>query len=290
MSHADWTPSPVVEREAALVRRRWRLGEFNVVGAALSTIAAFASFTVGIDRYAESPLLGVLLFGLATLLGLLVVVFVRWDNARLDAVTAPDRARWEEFGSREGWLVELIVLQGDAPTGRDRGILWIEGARLNFAGDRCSFSLAPGDLAGACRSERSIQGLRLGMRIPLRHETGGGRLALSMKAQGRRLEGAIGLRRDVDAFARRETLGLGQLPPTALGPGASSKLALFVGASGMTGFVLFSGVFTVLAAITARDALSALIVLSIVLCGVWNVGGWTVPARWRAWRDRRRLR
>ena len=174
MKPTEWTPHPVSEREMARVRRRWRFGEFNVVGAALSAIAASASFAVGSDRFAGNYFVGILLFGLATALGLLVVAFARRDNARLNAVNAPDRARWEEFGSHEGWLVDLIVLQGDAPTGRDRGILWIEGSRLNFAGDRCSFSLLPGDIAGACRSERSIRGLRLGTRIALRHETASG--------------------------------------------------------------------------------------------------------------------
>ena len=289
MSHADWTPSPVVEREAALVRRRWRFGELNVLGAGLATFGAMASLIGGLKALARLDFAGLAFVALAFALGALVLFLHRRDNARLEAVREPDRVRRTEFGSNDGWLVDLLVLQGDAPTGRDRGILWIEGDRLHFAGDRTSFSLAPADIAGPCRKESPIRGLRLGSKLPLRHETAGGRIALSIEVQNALTDRLNGLDHAVDTFARRKTVGSGQLPPTTLGPGASSKLALFVWASSLTGIVLFSAGFCILAAFAAPNALNALIVLSLVFCGIWSTGAWTISARWRAWRDRRRL-
>ena len=274
----------------ARVSRRWRFGEFNVVGAALSTIAAMMSLTFGTGAFADRPLVGVALIALGLVFGALVGLFVRWDNARLEAVNAPDRARWEEFGSREGWLVDLIVLQGDAPTGRDRGILWIEGARLNFAGDRCSFSLAPGDIAGACRKVKPIRNVHLSSKLPLARETAGGRLALSFglpepSAEGRRL-----LHRDLDAFVRLDIAGKGQLPPIALGPGASSipGLLLWVGMMSAVWIVtlgLFAGI------LSASPNWQTFLYGSIIT--LWCIavcGGLTLRRRWSALRDRVRLR
>lgn len=159
----------------------------------------------------------------------------------------------DEFGVGPSWTVDLMIRQGEAPTGRDQGLMWVEGGRVLFSGKRTSFALAPEQAAGPIRHEIAVRDLRFRLNLDLKAETESGTLSLSFwpLADGIRIA-------ETDANAMRyafnsiltstrwteSPLVTGQWPPLDIGPGAlsprqalrslRSRIALWVG-----GAVLF---------------------------------------------------
>ena len=284
MNGSDWTPSPITEREMSRLRWKLRWGSMNVVWAALSSVAAMVVTVIGFNLVLVNLFGGLLAFVAALSFGVLVFVFAIHDNARLVETKAPDEAKRTEFGAGEGWLVDLIVLQGAAPTGKDRGMLWIEGGRLCFSGDRTSFALAPGGVMGSCRREHAVGGLRYRTRLSLDHPHG---LALSFDVEGDVLGShSADARQAIDTWIETESTQENQFPPTRVGPGAPSRQTLFVGATLTTAY--WAGLLA-LANASLLDWGAAGIVL--VLGGFlgWLLGCWPVGLRWRALRDRLRV-
>lgn len=284
MNEADWMPSPHVEREQAslLRRRRWE-GPFSVWIAGVTSITAVGSGCATVDFFGRGQLVEaafgatILLASIAATLGL-----AARDNDLHSRIKAHDRTKREEFGSGAGWIVNLLVRQGDAPTGADRGMLWLEGGRLLFSGDRTSFALSSDQIAGPCRVQKPVAGLRHAIQVPLTPRTMAGPLSLSLDAGAD--EDAV--RRAVDRWAQEKTAG-GQLPPTRIGPGAPSPRRLLRGALGSSayGMASLAAVVFVFAHVPALGLAIALLALYLG----WRLDSLVVPLRWRAFRDRSRL-
>lgn len=284
MSQADWTPSPIAEREAALLRRRTRWSGLHVWVAGVSVCVAMGSFMWLTRLLGQAFNPGQL--AAATTLTLVSAFVTVWaalrDNAVLQEAAAPDRLRREEFGKGEGWLLDLTILQGEAPTGKDHGMLWTESGKLCFSGDRTSFALGLEQLSGPIHSETPIRGLRHSARVPLVHRTNAGPLALSFDVVGGTTPETV---RQLCLWAERAPRYEGQLPPTRLGPGAVSSVRLILGAAFATAYWL-----ALLSLIALADGISAALAVLIlgVILGMALRCGYLIT-RWRAWWDLRRV-
>ena len=237
--------------------------------------------------HATSPDLGFFgtFFGLGGLLLALAFRLARVEEVRLREY-ATARA---EFEGGHGQLVSMLIRQGDAPTGADVGVLWIEDAHLYFAGRRTSFGLVPEQVRGGGRLRDRVAGIRNPVEIALRRDTALGPMTLSldplMPSRGSAETERVLLKSSLDAWARERSEDLGQLPPAAPGPGVVSDRALLRSALGTTllgasvlGLIQFS-IFP------AYGPLGFLVGLWIFIA--------VVPSsnlRWRALRDRRRVR
>ena len=280
MSHARWTLSPVVERETARFRRELQYQKWDLFGAVSLCLCGGGVAILALTAAANvSVFLFALAFGPA-IWGLVAIVRIaerqrRTARLRADRLLAPLR---EEFGDGVGTLVWLRMLQGDAPTGEDVGMLWIEDGRLLFAGRRTSFALGPSGVRGPCQMQAALAGLRYPIRLALGERTGAGPLALSLEPID---VGTDRLTFEIDRWAR--TLGPpGQLPPTAVGPDAPSPARLLVGAVYAT--VYWASVWT---AGLLHGELFILPFSAAILAP--RMGASSPLVRWRAWRDRRRL-
>lgn len=282
MSEGRWTPSPHVERENAELRRRARgEGRYGVWVAGLSGVVAVFSTVYlvgGITVASPSAMALAALSAVGS--GWLTFWLTRRDAELLRRTAEADEMRRGDLGRSVGWLVDLIVVQGDAPTGTDRGMLWIDEGRLCFSGDRTSFALSPNQIAGRCRSVIPISGLRHAVRLPLRHPG----LALSIDP------GSIpinDLRREIDAWAATAPSTVGQLPPTRLGPGAPSPARLQFRALFSTTYWSVALLLT-LANLPQEGAAAGPLALLLLVVGMILRCGYP-GTRWRAWHDRRRL-
>lgn len=205
----------------------------------------------------------------------------RRDADLLSRTDEADDARRGELGRNVGWLVDVLILQGDAPTGADRGMLWIDDGRLCFSGDRTSFALSPDQVAGRCRTTTPIVGLRHEVRLPLCHPT----LTLSI---GLERTSIAEFRRQIHLWTTSASPSEGQLPPTSLGPGAASPGRLLLGAVFSTVYwvAVLSMVFVSSQIEGSYDLLP--FILAFAVLGAF-LRCWYPVTRWRAWRDRRRL-
>lgn len=202
----------------------------------------------------------------------------------------------EEFGAGPVWAVDLLVRQGEAPTGRDQGLMWVEGGRIVFSGLRTSFALVPGQTTGAVRHESSVSGIRLRLNLPLGRETAVGGLSLSFwplsEGVRRRENDAADLRfalnTVLDGHVRESPFAEGQWPPLALGPGVPSARALLRGALGrVLGWVAFSAIFGVaLSGVSIPFGIGAFLLMA--LGSNWAFRHENRP-RWAAWRARKVL-
>ena len=286
MSHADWTPSPLVEGEAKLLRKQVKrhdrialtLGAAGIVGVTGAGIALAILYLPG---------------AVAAVLGIALVLGAFWAAYRFDGVRASliaaseeaDEILQREFGTGEGWFVDLFVHEGEAPTGVDRGMLWIEDGRLVFAGHRTSFSLSTGQALGV-RRQIPVRDVRYEIRVDL---SSGQAVSFGCR-QGRSYgtaKGATqGLLLVVRMWARRPAVGGGQLPPSSLGPGAPSHVRLLGRAVGSTAFYT---VMLWLVALALPSGLYLYLAFAFYTAGSgWNL--WHPFALWRAWWARRRLR
>jgi hypothetical protein len=200
-----------------------------------------------------------------------------------------------EHESIAGWLVDLVVLQGAAPTGRDVGLVWFDDDRLYFVGSRTSFGLARGQVRNVSYDDWVTNDLQPPLTVILDAVTPAGRLGLGFDVlpqppndfrasrTGRALHESI---RGWMAASQSED---GQLPPLSVGPEAPTRIALFRGA------VQTTGVWVVIAALVLWTAAAtfwwlapvwAIVAMLVII--PWG-GIWIPRVRWRAWRDRRRL-
>ncbi len=237
--------------------------------------------------HTSSPDLGFFgtFFGLGGLLLALAFRLARVEDTRLREYAAA-RA---EFEGDHGQLVSLLIRQGDAPTGADVGVLWFEDAHLYFSGRRTSFGLVPDQARGGGRLRDRVPGIRNPVEIALRRDTALGPMTLSIDPllpakQSVDLERAS-LKSALDAWSRDQSDDPGQLPPAAPGPGVVSDRRLLRDALTTT-FLGAAAVGLVGAYATPHYAAVEF------LLGVWVFVG-IVPSsnlRWRALRDRRRMR
>ena len=287
MNVARWSPSHALEREAAEEARlaaRARL-RVRVALAATALAAPLTCFALS-SRPEFFPI------GLAYTMGAF------WSLKR--ALRQQESWAWErdaaaidEFGGRDGWSVQLMVRQGEAPTGEDRGMMWIEGDRLYFAGRRTSFGLTADQASGDCRFDSAVRGHQHELLLPLAAWTAAGQVAVSFapvvhaKWQDR---GAVyDLREAVDRWRARGGAEGGQLPPIVPGPGAPSAQVLLRRAvwAGTIWIAYGVGVVGLVGAGLAAAALPCAMAGGLI-GAVWG-DAWSPFARYRAYQDRRRL-
>ena len=208
----------------------------------------------------------------------------RRQSAIREAAWLRDAATMDEFGRRDGWLVDLMVRRGEAPTGSDRGMLWIEDGRLYFAGRRTSFGLSADQAAGFCRQGLSIPGLRHELDLRL---VAPGPLSITFEPvsgakwqKSRRT--AHELREAINRWAGQGGVEGGQLPPLAIGPGAPSANALLLRA-------LAPLLYWPATLLAFASPFPFPIVLAALATACFLPSVWVPTARLRAWHDRRRL-
>ena len=193
----------------------------------------------------------------------------------------------EEFMGVQGTLVQMIVRQGDAPTGEDEGVLWFEEGRLYFAGRRTSFGLVPGQARSLAPPHGRLAGFRNGVDVILRRDTNAGAVSLSFKPLLPSHESVPvhrdALRRDLDQWLGGWTEGSGQFPPSELGPATIDEQRLL--AQALLATIPVPLLLYLLTSSYAWGPFLAINSLILIVAGF--------PAsnlRWRALRDRRRLR
>ena len=278
---ARWLSAGEAERIRALANRSEGLGWTGTV-LPLSSLSLVA-YAVHIGDPVVRAFCGVV--GITGALLAFVLLFARRDDRQKDGYNALRM----EFPSDCGMLVSLIVRQGDAPTGEDVGLLWFEEGRLYFSGRRTSFGLVSGQARTVSGVREGVRGIRNAVDLTLRRDTAAGTMALSFEPVLPPHEG-----RDVHRTALRAELagwlgvvsgGEGQFPPTILGPGVVAQGRLLRDALAAT--LPIPVLLSILFHYTYPPlALTAFGLALFVIVGA-------VPAsnlRWRAWRDRRRLR
>lgn len=224
-------------------------------------------------------------FGLGGLLLALAFRLARIEDTRLRDY---DAAR-QMFEGDHGQLVSIIVRQGDAPTGTDVGMLWFEDAHLYFSGRHTSFGLVPGQARGGGRLRDRVRGIRHPVEIALRRDTALGGMTLSIDplvpTKASAAAAQADLKAALDAWSRDRSDEPGQLPPAAPGPGIVSDRRLLQEASVTT--LIGAGIVGLVGLYAAPHYAAVGFLL-----GLWIFVG-VVPSsnlRWRALRDRRRLR
>lgn len=292
---AEWLTREEAER--ALARREgwvlspafFRRAKVPVaVGMASAGLLALAIGKVVTHyRFGDEPIVMLAVSALA--LGLIPLAY-RWEKAQHAAGDA-DRELREAFG-RGGQFVALIVRQGDAPTGEDRGILWFEDGRLYFSGHRTSFGLVPDQIKGFAKVKDAVRGVRNELNLALTREGPAGPMSLSFgpatTRHGNPDYAVGGLKADLDRWYEGRSgraPGPGQWPPATVGPGVVSEWRLL-------GRALARSLVLPLVPVAFVLPASAPIFAEIVY-GLGMVAASVSPTGallWRAWRDRRRLR
>lgn len=217
----------------------------------------------------------------------------RWERVQAKAGEAD--AEMRDALGRDGRFVSLIVRQGDAPTGQDRGMLWFEDGRLFFSGRRTSFGLVPSQAQGWVRMEGPVPGVRNEVNLVLTRESLAGPMVLSFGppiSQGARPGfAAHGLKTDIDRwqdgkYGRAE--GPGQWPPATVGPCVVTERRLL---ARVLARALLLPLFP------AYYVLHILMMATPLMTGIGSIAGSlalflspTARLLGQAWRDRRRLR
>ncbi len=220
-------------------------------------------------------------------LGLIPLV-LHWE-ARQAAARLPDVELREGFGRGAGRFVELIIRQGNAPTGEDRGMLWFEDGKMYFSGHRTSFGLVPSQVGSYPTQEEPVPRVRQRVNLVLKRATAAGPMSISFglplvseaQTQARHLE----LRTDIEKWMKMEGAGGGQWPPSSPGPLVVSDRRLLTETAGW-GLALPILLAALVSPITGP--FFALLGAVVVSCVFWFTLGNDV--RWRALRDRKRLR
>ena len=213
------------------------------------------------------------------------------DDRRRQAKEPVQELR-EEFGVGPAWKVELMVRQGEAPTGLDEGLIWIEEGRVVYSGLRTSFALVPAQASGTLRHEPGLPGQRLRLNLTLARTSLAGPLSLSFwpiaegfrRAESDAAELRFAVNRTLNGGVLPETTG--QWPPVALGPHAPTPRTLLLRA--LRPHLLGTGVAAGFGLIGAAFAPWIGVLVFAVGAGVANlmIRLETAP-RWRAWRDAR---
>ena len=190
----------------------------------------------------------------------------------------------------EGWTASIAIVQGYAVSGLDRGTVWFDEGRLYFVGTHTSFGLVASQVADALPERKSDTVV-----VPLRLATKAGDVSLHIVPITKfasypiDVRDVVRLETQFTDWKRTDTLSEGQWPPLALGPDTPDSRALFARALGTTGFWVVSLVGLIALGFVA----SWWHVVEVVSVGgfilFWWTSIWEPRARWRAWRDRRRL-
>lgn len=290
MKSAHWSLSPYAEKEAQLevraTTRARRRSRFAVAFLILSLPVTFTFFFLG-------PLF--IPFGIA-----LTAVAIRLCLRGSEPFLEPSEAelvrefRTEEGGlGRAGWLVKLLVHQGDAPMGSDRGMLWLEDDRLYFVGRRTSFGLTADQVSGLIRFDPATPGVRNDLELRLAHHTPAGPLGISVSpiSPGGRVDsGAYAdVIERVNRWIGRGSATGGQLPPLESGPDAPSLVELsFHAVASAAYWVLLAFSFPVLLLLQQPILAVTVSFLGLLLGGMWSPL-WSPWLRLRALHDRRRV-
>lgn len=296
MKPSSWALRATTEFEIAeerrQIRRRKQIGwSFLLASLGLWPLSCLGAGSLALD----SPL------RLAALLSISVLLFSAGlaaygrqfrrvhdlSNARLGGLR-------EEYADLRGWLVEITILQGAAPTGFDRGVIWFEEDRLLFVGERTSFALGSASVRRGPRDHWGTSGLLPTTTLPLRASSPAGGVSLGFTVHaddvpGKAHWGAVGLLMALRGWSSAGGTEPGQGPPLAIGPGSPSSTALLWGALGVT--ALWSLIVAVLAAVAVAGefGVAAVVTGFVVVASLAAPDLWTFRLRWRAWRDRRRL-
>jgi hypothetical protein len=286
MNVARWAPSDLHERGESLLRQKivrieWTMGPLALLFAPLGLVAlvgALFPFFFGRGR------IEVLLAAFALISGFTaVIVGLNRHRRRLHAALGEsDGGLREPFDRHEGWFVELLVHQGAAVTGTDRGMLWIEDGGLLFSGYRTSFALGSDDVSAPPRYMGALPSIQGALRLPLKARTPAGELALSfnpLPEEELLLLGRIG------SWIQDAPLRKGQLPPITLGPGALPRNRLLRCTWVATAYWALAAGSIGLLMLAMRSLAAGLPVLLLALIVGAPLRAWHVVAWWRAWRD-----
>lgn len=282
VSQAEWTPSIVVERDVEYRRKRVAYHDWLAltVGASVITAVAICGIWASIVFFAGWAVVPSLLL----IIGLVYTarqIDRRRDRLQAEAAEA-DRILRDEFGAGEGWLVDLKILQGGAPTGEDRGMLWFEDGKMVFSGHRTSFALSSDQAEGRCRFQTKIPGLRHTWSLKLHLRTDAGQVSLSLEPpmnQHDVLAGAI------NHWAGSAPVTSGQFPPTSLGPGAPSRNQLFLKATASSVFWMA----VLYAALLPNTWNGFVVIFALGFLAAFILRLLFPVARWFAWDAMRRL-
>ena len=229
-------------------------------------------------------LAGLVAFGVSSALFIASIIMGGEAETRIEC---EELAGFEITLGERGRHVSVGIWQGDALTGEDEGLLWFEDGRLYFSGRRTSFGLVPAQVRGRPRMRRGWTEDQV--ELSLRRDTVAGPMRLAFRLRPYALNADFdhraALRTDLDVWTQEPVSGEGQFPPATLGPGLPTERRLLAEA----------------ASLTFPPAILLAWVFNLLLHGAWQVGlilglfvfAGMVPAgnlRWRALRDRRRLR
>lgn len=228
------------------------------------------------------------------LIGLLclvaIPVAIAWQRRR--------NRRWYDenalragYQPRTGILVDLIVRQGAAPTGVDRGMLWVEQGRLYFVGHYTSFGLTQSQVEKQFLNEPNIFSLSYPTTLELNAKTPVGPLSVCFEpidpssgsfTADRRSE----LRQTLNRWLGAKSDCEGQVPPLTLGPGQPFIPGAIVGLSWPIVAVALG-----ISWLTSSSILSTILIVSatILPCSPGPFRD-AYLLRWRAVRDLHRLR
>jgi len=289
--HADWTLSPALESRAKASAKAEPYKKRSRRLFLLSIFALVGSCGFGLS---ELDLAVEVSLALAFYTFLAGIYFMRLGGKRELLLQQRDRELLVEYSSVRGWLVDLFVLQGNTPTGRDRGVLWFEEDRLYFVGDRTSFGVSRGQIAAMQADGFRVSDLRPEFVLELSVDTPLGKTGFGFDqilSIGSNLSNSSSndLAQVLRGWMRSTGNEEGQLPPFALGPGIPSLNLLFLRAVGNT-IVWATLIITMAAAGFWLGWGAALVSIAI---GVFPLTTWSdlwfPRLRWQAWRDRKRL-
>ncbi len=288
---AEWRPNPAWEREiiAASQAMTYRKTSRRLFTGSAVFMFAWCGFSI-----AEMDSVSVITFT-SCLVCLASAIYASCLAAKRQAIgRRRESALYEEYSSLSGWHVDLFVLQGDAPTGRDRGVIWFEEDRLYFVGDRTSFGISRGQVKAMLGEEWSVANLRPQFVLQLHADTPAGKAAVGMnmiRPLGSTLPNpsSNSLSQALRGWIRSTGGDDGQLPPLTLGPEAPTRSRLLKSALGTT--FLWSAMVPVLGFIGwigGWVGLSISFAVGSLLMVSWG-DHWFPRLRWRAWRHRKCL-
>lgn len=289
--------------ETEVVRARWEgtvlCPEFfrrGKIQTGLLVVAGFVFLAIAVKVAASysAGAEGFLFFGIA-IISLGAIPLARHWERQQELARKPDAELKEGFGIGRGRFVSLIVRQGDAPTGEDRGMLWFEDGRLYFSGHRTSFGLVPAQVSSFATLEAGVPGVLNEVNLVLRRDTPAGPMSISfglfLSPQTNPAPRLAKLKYDIDDWKSHDAKWRdvapeepGQWPPSVAGPGVISDARLLAGA--LTVSVVLPCLVGGLLWRVSSGGIATIAFCVALLVAAFSPAG---SLRWRALRDRRRL-